>query len=193
MAILIIILFAILAGIAVFLLFKLCVWALKKRIRSIGIFSIVGILCIGIFINDRYFTGMELIQSDVYPQLYLVKNRVANDEEVHRSIQKKVLEVINEQQSSESLTIKESEQYDFQFYEFTKGDWGAGGTAYFLDHEERVDGMMAELLAYYPNDLIAETSVQSCTDNSSNFMIVLHYFEKRRQIKTDTLFNFCGK
>ena len=48
---------------------------------------------------------------DVYPQLYLVKNRVANDEEVHRSIQKKVLEVINEQQSSESLTIKESEQY----------------------------------------------------------------------------------
>ncbi|HBR55359.1 MAG TPA: hypothetical protein DEA82_14700, partial [Flavobacteriaceae bacterium] len=69
----------------------------------------------------------------------------------------------------------------------------AGGTAYFLDHEERVDGMMAELLAYYPNDLIAETSVQPCRNKSSNFMIVLHYFKKRRQIKTDTLFNFCGK
>jgi|GEM_PF-4757159 len=188
-----IVLFVLFLGIAVVLLYKMGVWTFQKKNRTFTVLLMIGVL-IPVFIYvQRGNPHMHFIQSNVYPQLYLVKNRVVDNKLTHRTIKEKVLEVMNEQGMDENTTMDEAKQFKVQFYEYTKGDWGARGTAYFIDHEERSDGMLSELLEFYPGYLVAKTKIHPCTNNSAHYRIELHYYEARQHIKTDTLINTCGK
>ncbi len=188
MGVLIAFILVIIIGVIFWLLFKILKWALKKRERIVVI--IVSSICIvfGTLLYQQYFVKMEFIQSEVYPNLYIVKNPSEDMNTVNKAIREKVIQLINQQ------VTKDIQSYPaFSFYKYNKGDWGENGTAYFIKHKERRDGMTAELLEYYPECLLAEFTVQPCEKNNAYFYGKLEYYHEDKRIKTDTLLNSCNK
>lgn len=151
------------------------------------LFLLIGIV-VSIIIYRQFFVKMEFVQSKVYTDLYLIKNQVKDKDIVNKAIKEKVLQQVNQYKTS-----KEKQPQTLRFYEYSKGDWGENGTAYFIEHKETRDGMMAELLEYYPEYLIAEFSLHSCKEDSSGYFGKLDYFNEMKRIKTDTLLNSCKK
>ena len=188
MGILIATVLVIIIGVCSWLLFKILKWSLKKRERIVVI--LVSSICIilGTLLYQQYFVKMEFIQSEVYPNLYIVKNPSEDMNTVNKAIREKVIQLINQQ------VTKDIQSYPaFSFYKYNKGDWGENGTAYFIKHKERRDGMTAELLEYYPEYLLAEFRVQPCKKNNAYFYGKLEYYHEDKRVKTDTLLNYCNK
>lgn len=188
MGILIAILLIIIIGVCLWLVLKISNWVIKKRQRIV-IISIASIcIILGTLLYQQYFVKMEFIQSEVNPNLYIVKNPSEDMNTVNKAIREKVIQLIKNQ------TSKGKQSYStLSFYTYSKGDWGENGTAYFIKHEERRDGMTAELLEYYPECLLAEFTVQPCEKNNAYFYGKLEYYHEDKRIKTDTLLNSCNK
>jgi len=129
---------------------------------------------------------MEFIQSNVYPDLYLIKNLVKDKSIVDQAIREKVMQEM-------TYTLGEKKLITVRFYEYNKGDWGERGTAYFIDHKEKRDGMLPELLEYYPECLLAKFSLRPCKNEERNYFGVLEFYTNGRSTKTDTLTNTCIK
>lgn len=188
MGILIAILLIIIIGVCLWLVLKISNWVIKKRQRIV-IISIASIcIILGTLLYQQYFVKMEFIKSEVNPNLYIVKNPSEDMNTVNKAIREKVIQLIKNQ------TSKGKQSYStLSFYTYSKGDWGENGTAYFIKHEERRDGMTAELLEYYPECLLAEFTVQPCEKNNAYFYGKLEYYHEDKRIKTDTLLNSCNK
>lgn len=184
MGILLIILVLILACISLWLFFKIIKWAFRKRLRVIGLLIVLASIIIGIMINELFFVKMEFMQSKIYPDLYLIKKPVKNKDSLNKAIKEKVVQLTKNQKT------KEMQAYNLRFYEYNKGDWGENGTAYFLDHEEKPEGMLPELLEYYPEYLLAKFSIQPCNEN---YFGKLDYYNGVTHIKIDTLLSSCKK
>lgn len=185
MGIVIIILLVIVLGLGLVLLFKIFKWVFHKKGRVVWMFTLLAGMVVGISINNLFFVKMEFIRSQVYPNLFLIKNPVDDTAILHQSIKKKVLQYT----AAEGVTPKEWDT--LRFYEYSKGDWGESGTAYFIKNKERRDGMTAELLGYYKRLLIAEYHQQACDIKGSGHLGKLKYYNDYEQIKTDTLLNSC--
>ncbi len=183
MGIVIIILVIIVVGISLFLLFKIIGWIVRKKVRIVWMFSFLGTLGIGMTINTLFFVKMEFIQSEVYPDLYIIKNPVKERSTLNNIIKEKVFRTIS---------VENKKSNTLRFYEYHKGDFGESGTVYFIKNKERRDGMTAELLEYYPEYLIAEYSLQYCSEESAGYFGKLDYYNDRQIIKTDTLLNSCN-
>lgn len=176
MSIVIIVSIIVITGISLFLLSR---WAICKKVRVFCLLALFGAILVSVTIHQLFFMKMEFVQSQIYPDLYLVKNPVDGKSIVYQSVRKKVAQ---EKENNEPTTLR--------FYEYTKGDWGENGTAYFMEHKERRDGMTAELLEYYPEYLIAIYSLQPCS-KGQGYLEKLDYYNERKPIKTDTLLNSC--
>jgi hypothetical protein len=188
MGVLIAVVLVIIIGVCLWLLFKVLTWVLKKRERSFAI--LVSLICIvlGTQVYQCFFVKTEFIQSEVYPNLYLVKNPSEDINIINKAIREKVIQLTNQHD------LKVIQSYPtLSFYKYSKGDWGENGTAYFIKHKERRDGMTAELLEYYPECLLAEFIIQPCKKNTINFYGKLDYYHETKRIKTDTLLNSCIK
>ncbi|WP_299435576.1 hypothetical protein [uncultured Aquimarina sp.] len=192
MGILMIIFLLVLTITGLLLLFKLLKWVFQRKARVIWmLFLLVGIV-LSVTIHRLFFVKMELIQSKVYPDLYLIKNPVKDKNAVNKVIREKVIQLsINQFKSTEAS--KESETYTLRFYEYSKGDWGENGTAYFIEHKEKPGGMLPELLEYYPEYLMAKFSIQPCKEDSSSYFGKLDYYNETKRIKIDTLLNSCKR
>lgn len=190
MEILIIILLSILVILGVLLLFKIFKWFFLKKDSVIRMLILFITVIMSITISKLFFVKMEFIQSSIYPDLYLIKNPVKDKNAVNKAIKEKVIKLTNNQFKGKGIS-KNSQFYSLRFYEYNKGDWGENGTAYFIEHEERRDGMLAELLEYYPEYLLAAYSLQPCKINSDSYFGKLDYYNNRKRIKTDTLLNSC--
>lgn len=188
MGILIAILLIIIIGVCFWLVFKISNWIIKKRQRIV-IISIASIcIILGTLLYQQCFVKMEFIQSEVYPNLYIVKNPSEDMNTVNKAIREKVIQLTNQQ------VTKDIQSYPaFSFYKYNTGDWGENGTAYFIKHEERRDGMTAELLEYYPEYFLAEFTMQPCKKNNTYFYGKLKYYHENKCVKTDTLLNSCNK
>lgn len=193
MGILIIIFLLILVIVGLFLLFKTLKWVFTKKVRVVGMLLVLVFTVAGITINKLFFVKMEFIQSKVYPNLYLVKNPVENKKIVNKAIKEKVIQKMNHQFADENEKSNDQQPFTLSFYKYSKGDWGENGTAYFIEHKERRDGMLPELLEYYPEYLLAKFNGHPCKEDNSNYFGKLDYYKDRKIMKTDTLLNLCKK
>lgn len=96
MEILIIIFLLTLAGIGIWLFYKTLKWFFKRKTRFFWLSSLLVIGILGYTINQLFFIKMEFIQSNVYPNLYLVKNKVKNRDSLNNTIRKRVIKQIND-------------------------------------------------------------------------------------------------
>ena len=190
MGTLIIIILLFLACIGLWLLTKILKWIFIKKERVISMLLLLASIVVSLTIHQLFFVKMEFIQSKVYADLYLIKHPVKNKDSLYKAIKEKVVQLTNNQFKENEIS-KEIQLYTLRFYEYSKGDWGENGTVYFLDHKEKPDGMLPELLEYYPEYLLAEFSTQPCINNNANYFGMLAYYHKNKQIKTDTLFISC--
>ena len=175
-------------GIGLFLMYKILKWVSKKKGRLVWMFSLLGILIVSITVKTLFFTKMEFIQSQVYSDLYLIKNPLKDREKMNIAIQEMVIERSNSQ-----LKLKNQELNMLRFYEYDTGDWGENGTAYFINRKERNQGMLPELLEYYPDFLMARFERHPCESDSSNNWGKLDYYNNRKITQTDALFNSCNQ
>ncbi len=192
MEIITIILLLILVIVCSYLVFKTLKWVFQKRIRCIWmLFLVVGVVA-SIPVYKLFFVKMEFVQSKVYPDLYFIKNPISNKDSINKIIKEKVIQLSNNQFKSKEIP-KKPQAYTLRFYEYSKGDWGENGTAYFVEHKEKPEGMLPELLEYYPEYLMAKFSLQACKKDTSSYYGKLEYYNDSKIIKTDTLLNTCKK
>lgn len=175
-----------------YFLYKTLKWVFQRKARLISMFVLAGSMLISIVVYKQFFVKMEFIQSKVYPDLYLIKNPTQEDVILQSSIREKVIELLTRQINKRDISFKK-QSYTLRFYEYNKGDWGESGTVYFLEHEERRDGMTAELLEYYPEYELAKFSVPLSKAKEVEYFGVLNYYKDHKRIKTDTILNSFAK
>ncbi|MFC4636075.1 hypothetical protein ACFO3O_19350 [Dokdonia ponticola] len=150
-----------------------------------------------------FFTKMEFIQSNVYPDLYLIKNPIKDTDSMHRMIKKMVLTKVNTEFLDKHRINELSENkmntplYRIRFYEYYSGTFflipfGEAGTDHFIENKEDPGGFISEELSHYHQYRISEFLIEYCENDSLNSIGKLHYYKGWDIIKTDTLLNQCN-
>lgn len=75
-----------------YILFKVAKWTLKESTRTKWAISILTTLVLVFVVKRVFFTKMEFVQSNVYSNLYIVKNPEKEYSEVKNAIFKKIKE-----------------------------------------------------------------------------------------------------
>lgn len=177
-----------LIGFLLFLLYKLIRWISRKKTRIYIVLSFVGILIIFKTIDHFFFTKMEFIQSKVYPDLYLIKNPVQDKNTIQNAIKDFVVKAIKD---NEKAMYSRKEEYQLRFYQYFKS-WnplvfGDSGTAYFIENEEDLGGMIVEDLSMYPKYKLATFKMTNNKKDTTSLYGVLEYYKEGYVVKTDTL------
>lgn len=195
MEILIIIFLLLLLGIGIFLLYKVLKWIVAKKTRIVGAVSILFISIVSISIYQLFFVKMEFIQSKVYPNLYLVKNEIKDRDSLNRIIKKRVIEKINDDFIDHGKKYTEN-TYEapyaaLAFYSYSKSSklsiFQDYGTAYFIDHEEDLGGMVVEDLNMYHEQKLVTFNIRISKKDTTSYYGILDYYKDGDIIKTDTL------
>ena len=195
MEILIIIFLLTLAGIGIWLFYKTLKWFFKRKTRFFWLSSLLVIGILGYTINQLFFIKMEFIQSNVYPNLYLVKNEIKNRDSLNNTIRKRVIKQINDDFITNGKRYTENTHKapyaTLAFYSYSKSSrlsvFQDYGTAYFIDHEEDLGGFSVEDLSMYQNEKLATFNIRLYKNDCTQYYGVLEYYEKGYPVKTDTL------
>ncbi len=195
MEILVIIYLFLFLGVGIFLLYKILKWILAKKERIISTLSTLLITIISITIHQVFFIKMEFIQSNVYPNLYLVKNEIKNRDSLNNIIKKRVVEKIelNFIANGKKYTEKthKAPYAALAFYNYSKSSrlsvFQDYGTAYFIDHEEDLGGFSVEDLSMYQHEKLATFNIHSYKKDSTQYYGVLEYYRNGNVMKTDTI------
>lgn len=188
----VLIIFLVLFVIAIaYLLFVFVKWLLSNKTRRIWTASLLGVFIIATIVNTIFFKKMEFIPSEVYSDLYLIKNPIRDKAVLNTIIKNKVTQNINSQLNGNEEQLKTT----MRFYKYFKGwgtiPFGKAGTAHFIKNEEDPGGFSSELLEYYPKYKMATFNWMPCKGNATYYFGNLSYYENGLIIKTDTLFNSC--
>lgn len=178
-------------------LFQLIKWFFSTKTRRIWTASLFGVLILATIVNHIFFKKMEFIPSQVYPDLYLIRNPINDSDSLNQVIKNKVIQRINSQLITNEDHSTTNMNYTLRFYKYTKG-WGShpfgkAGTAHFIKHKEDPGGFGSELLEYYPNHQLASFNLSFCQKDSFNYVGNLNYYLDGTIVKTDTLVNLCQK
>lgn len=203
MEIILIIFLLILVIIVLFFLFKIFKWIFQKKARMVGVLILFVIIGTGITIDKLFFTKMEFIQSQVYPDLYIIKNPSEDKNVLQKAIKNIVLDKTKSQIDTIFLqkTKKQSSHliadvaYRIDFYEYTKGSFfipfNGSGTSYFIEHEEDPGGISVDVLDMYLEHHIAEFNLKFCKNDTLHYYGIINYYKNREIIKTETILNSC--
>lgn len=178
-------------GILIFTIFRLRKWTLKEKNRIKWAISILIILVVTFTIKKLFFTQMEFIQSNVYTNLYIVKNPLKNNEERNKAIINKIKEHL-QTKHKQTKELSYSETKSIYFYEYIGISFGfisKAGTEYFIDHEEDLGGFVSEELGMYRDYRMAEFYYASCTKDSTKTCGELDYYHEGEFVKTDSICN----
>ena len=203
----IILFFSVILILFFYLFYKLIVWISQKKIRINWALFIIGIFVVIKIIDSVFFTKMEFIQSKVYPNLYLVKNPISDNDSLNAIIKEMVTQKMNYEFVNNENKYKSTYQftsdspsrtyfnYSLRFYKYYKGwgtnPFGEAGTAHFIEHEEDPGGFSSELLEYYEQYRIAKLDIRFCENDTINYFGVLTFFINGEETKTDTILNQC--
>ncbi len=195
MEILVIIYLFLFLGVGIFLIYKIFKWILAKKERIISTLSILLITIISITIHQVFFIKMEFIQSNVYPNLYLVKNEIKNRDSLNSIIKKRVVEKIDLNFIANGKKYTENTHKApyaaLAFYNYSKSSrlsvFQDYGTAYFIDHEEDLGGFSVEDLSMYQNEKLATFNIHPYKKDSTQYYGVLEYYRNGNVMKTDTI------
>ncbi len=181
-------------------LFRLGRWTFKKKTRVTWALAVIVAVSFAYLIDLMVFTKMELIQSKVYPDLYLVKNPVTNKDSINSVINKLVLEKVNSEYLNHNGALENSKNrklpYRLRFYQYYTGTsllvpFGEAGTTHFIENKENPGGFNSEEITHYSKYRIAEFNLNFCKDDSLNYLGTISYYQDRKIIKTDTIINQC--
>ncbi len=188
--ILILFLLLLLAGL-VFLGKVLIKWILRNKIRLRVFLMVLAICILSVGINHFFFKHMRFIQSNVYPNLYLVKYPDKDYSIVEKAIQEKIKEHLNtEHKEGKALAYRrENGIYFYEYGGMTFGFVGDAGTGYFIDHEEDLGGFVTEELGMYPDYKLAEVYYNPCPQDSTLLCGEINYFNEGELIRVDSLKN----
>lgn len=197
MEILLIIFLLLLAGLVLFLLYKILKWIAAKRVRIIVAAALLVIAIIGNTLNRLFFTKMEMIQSTVYPNLYLVKHPIKDRDSLNNIIKSKVIEVIGKNpiinQKIYSENTYEAPYATLAFYTYSKNSklsvFQDYGTSYFIDNQEDLGGMIVEDLSMYQTQKLATYNIKAYKNDITRYYGALTYFKDAYPVKTDTINN----
>lgn len=195
MEIVLIFFLVLLIGIGIFLLYKILKWTVTKKVRIFGALSVLLIAALGFTINQLFFIKMEFIQSKVYPNLYLVKNPIEDRDSLQQTIKKKMLEMIDQDiinnQKLYSENTSEAPYATLAFYIYSKSSklsiFQDYGTAYFIENEEDLGGMVVEDLNMYRKQKLATYNIRRYKSDTTRYYGILNYYKDGDIIKTDTL------
>lgn len=166
-------------------------WTLvkKRRVQVFLLVFVIGVIAIGI--NHFFFKNMRFIQSEVYPNLYLVKYPDKDYSAVEKAIQEKVKEHLNTEHKTGKLLSYTGENaiYFYEYGGMTFGFIGDAGTGYFIDHEEDLGGFVTEELGIYRDYRLAEFYYNPCPQDSSLGCGEINYFNQGDFVRADTLTN----
>lgn len=197
MEILLIIFLLLLAGLVLFLLCKILKWIAAKRVKIIVAAALLVIAIIGNTLNRLFFTKMEMIQSTVYPNLYLVKHPIKDRDSLNNIIKSKVIEVIGKNpiinQKIYSENTYEAPYATLAFYTYSKNSklsvFQDYGTSYFIDNQEDLGGMIVEYLSMYQTQKLATYNIKAYKNDITRYYGALTYFKDAYPVKTDTINN----
>ncbi|WP_394420585.1 hypothetical protein [Tenacibaculum mesophilum] len=197
MEILLIIFLLLLAGLVLFLLCKILKWIAAKRVKIIVAAALLVIAIIGNTLNRLFFTKMEMIQSTVYPNLYLVKHPIKDRDSLNNIIKSKVIEVIGKNpiinQKIYSENTYEAPYATLAFYTYSKNSklsvFQDYGTSYFIDNQEDLGGMIVEDLSMYQTQKLATYNIKAYKNDITRYYGALTYFKDAYPVKTDTINN----
>ncbi len=166
-------------------------WVLRKKIRVKATLTVLAVVIFGIGINHFFFKNMRFIQSNVYPNLYLVKYPDKDYSKVQKAIQEKIKEHLETDHTTGKPLSYSGEKAIF-FYEYggkSFGFLGVAGTGYFINHEEDLGGFVTEELGMYQNYRLAEFYYEPCANDSRLYCGEINYFKEGEFLKADNLNN----
>ncbi len=168
------------------ILYTLLKWVFRTKARAIGVSLSFLIVVVGFTIYQLFFLKLEFIQSKVYPDLYLVKNIPEDKSVLNQAIKDFVMKRIKIQTKDQQLDTNLS----LRFYQYSKSYnplvFGDSGTAYFIDNEEDLGGMVVEDLSMYMKLKLAVLDKAVC-EGKNHYCAKLHFFEKGTSVKTDSI------
>ena len=132
---------------------------------------------------------MRFIQSNVYPNLYLVKYPDKDYSVVQNAIQEKIKEHLQTEHKT-GKPLSYTGENCIHFYEYggnTFGFIGEAGTGYFIDHEEDLGGFVTEELGMYRDYRLAEFYYDPCQEDSNLICGEVNYFNHGEFMKVDSL------
>ena len=176
-------------GVLIFAFFKITKWTLKDKVRVKWAISIISILVLTFVVKRVFFTKMEFIQSNVYSNLYIVKNPIKDIEERNKAIVNEI-KVHLKTKHKQPKELSYSDTKSIYFYEdggMTFGFLGEAGTTYFIDHEEDLGGFVSEELGMYPAYRLVEFYYKPCEQNTTITCGELDFYYQGEFINTDTL------
>lgn len=189
MFILIIVILIILLILMLLLGIRLFKWTIKSKGRIQVMLIILGVSAIGIGIHHFFFKNMRFIQSEVYPNLYLVKYPVKDYSVVEEAIKEKIKEHLSsEYKTGKPLSYTgEKAIYFYELGGMSFGFLGEAGTGYFIDHEEDLGGFVSEELGMYQDYRLAEFYYEPCPRDNSLVCGEINFFREGEHVKVDRL------
>lgn len=178
-----------------FLGYKILRWIFTKKIRKTVASFLIVVISSSYFIYQLLFVKMEFIQSKVYPNLYLVKNEIKDRDSLNDIIKKMIRKEI-ESNSEISKKIYSENSYEapyatFAFYTYHKNSklniFQDYGTAFFIDNEEDLGGIVVEDLGMYSTYKLATFNIVAHQKDTLQHYGVVQYFNDGNVVKTDTL------
>ncbi|MBT1062758.1 hypothetical protein KJY73_04185 [Bowmanella sp. Y26] len=189
--VLIIFLLLMLSGI-LFLGVRLILWILKNKTRARVLYATLILGLIGLGVHNVFYKNMRFIQSEVYPNLYLVKYPDEDVDVLYQAIRQRVITHLkSEFPAGKTLAYeKETSIFFYQYYKaFPISVFQDEGTAYFLENEEDLGGMVTEELGMYGKYKLAEFNYTPCQAEAYGHCGELRYFDENGLVKSDRLSN----
>lgn len=207
MVVVLIVCIVILVFLVIILLFNIIKWVFRKKSRVITIIVLgLGMLVI-IATYQLFFVQMEMIQSKVYPNIYLIKNPIKNRDSLNIIIKEMIVQKMDAQIDHNKEILKTKYKYgtwslpeidaSIRFYEYYNSwgihPFGEAGTAHFIENKEDPGGFSSELLEHYQTYKISEFSLRYCNIDSNAYYGHLTHWRDGVIIKKEKLFNSCKK
>ncbi|MFY0714948.1 hypothetical protein J1D01_14835 [Seonamhaeicola sp. NFXS20] len=191
MFILVIAILIITAILLLILAFRFFKWTLKSKRRVQAALVVLVFGATGLVIHHFFFKDMRFIQSNVYPNLYLVKYPDKDYSVVQKTIQEKIkAHLKTEHKTGKPLSYTgENGIYFYEYGGMTFGFIGEAGTGYFIDHEEDFGGFVSEELGMYRDYRLAEFYYDPCLNDSTLYCGEINYFKEGEFFKADSLKN----
>ncbi|WP_319381729.1 hypothetical protein [Thiomicrorhabdus sp.] len=189
--ILILVLLVFLSGILL-LAVKLFKWILGNKIRSWGGLGVLIFFSIGFGIEHFFFRHMLLMQSEVYPNLYLAKYYENDENQLHSLIREKIKNHLsNKVPVGKKLNYqKENVIFFYAYYKvFPLSVFQDAGTAYFIENEEDLGGFVTEELGMYSRYKLAEFYYAPCESKPTLYCGKISYFKNGNFLKSEHLTN----
>lgn len=167
-------------------LYTLIKWGFGTKSRATGVGLSLATVVVGFIIYQLFFVKLEFIQSKVYPDLYLVKNLPEDRSILNQAMKDFVIKHVKTQTKKQPIDSNLSLRF-YQYYKsYNPLVFGDSGTAYFIDNEEDLDGMVVEDLSMYITRKLAVLDRPMCEDKT-RYCAKLHFFEKGNIVKTDMI------